>query len=173
MKGRANRIDFRGIVEHRHEADGLLTQAGAAVLVRRGVERSFTMTCPDGCGEVLTVNLDRRSGPAWRFYLEEDSVSLYPSVWRHTGCESHFIVWRSRIYWCDWGEEFVATSTEFEQLVLGKLTGQLQACSDIAEQLDAVPWAVLSACQRLRRRGLVQSGPGEQRSLFRLPDKRT
>lgn len=168
MKLRANSIDFKGMIEHRHEADVMLTRPGAAVLVRRGVDRSLTMSCPDGCGEVLTVNLDGRSGPAWRLYLEKDSVSLYPSVWRHTGCKSHFIVWRSRIYWCDWGDELVETGAEFEQLVLGKLTTQLRPYADIAEQLDAVPWAVLSACHRLCRRGVVQNGDGEQRNEFRL-----
>lgn len=168
MKFRANRINFKGMIEHRHEADSLLTRPGAAVLVRRGVDRSLTMACPDGCGEVLTVNLDGRSGPAWRLYLEKDSISLYPSVWRHTGCKSHFIVWRSRIYWCDWGDELVETSTEFEQLVLGKLTIKLRPYTDIAEQLEAVPWAVLSACHRLSKRGVVESGEGEKRSEFRL-----
>jgi hypothetical protein len=172
MKRRANSMNFRGMIEHRHEADAMLNRPGAAVLVRRGVDRSLTMACPDGCGDVLTVNLDRRSGPAWRLYLEEDSVSLYPSVSRHTGCESHFIVWRSRIYWCDWDDELLATSAEFEQLVLGKLTAQFRPYTDIAEELDAVPWAVLSACHRLRSRGIAENGGGEQRSEFRLAGRR-
>jgi hypothetical protein len=72
MNRRATRVEFRGIVEHRHEADGLVTMAGQAALVHRGVDRSITLACPDGCGEMLTVNLDRRSGPAWRFYRDAE-----------------------------------------------------------------------------------------------------
>ncbi len=171
MKPRAKTIDFCGLVEHRHEADAQLKKPGDAVVVRRGVVRSLAMVCPDGCGEVLTINLDQRAGPAWRLYRDPESLSLYPSVWRHTGCKSHFIIWRSRIYWCDWEEEFEPTDSEFEQLILGKLNRNWQPYREVAEQLDSVPWAVLSACNRLRARGLVQSGSGDQRSCFRRVER--
>lgn len=172
MKTRAKGLDFRGLVEHRHEADLLVRHPGQAVVVRRGVDRSLTIVCPDGCGETLTVNLDRRAGPAWRAYVESNGVSLYPSVWRHTGCKSHFIIWRSRIYWCDLDDEFQSTSAEFEQRVLAALDGRFRQYAEVADQLAAIPWAVLSACNRLQARGLVQSGTGEQRGSFRLPSRR-
>ncbi len=167
MKRRAQTLAFRGAVEHRHEADERLRASGEAVVVRRGVDRSLTMLCPDGCGETLTINLDRRTGPAWRLYSEGQSVSLFPSVWRNTGCCSHFIVWRSRIYWCDWGEELQSMDEEFEARVMSKLTAALQTYVQIAEAIDVVPWAVLSACQRLQRRGLAHEGAGNQRGWFR------
>ncbi|MEO8153469.1 MAG: DUF6527 family protein [Rhizobacter sp.] len=168
MKRRTARIDFRGTTEHRHEANDLVAKPGEAVLVHRGVNRSVVMACPDGCGEMLTINLDRRSGPAWRFYQDAAAVSMYPSVWRTTGCKSHFIVWRSRIYCCDWHEELEATDEAFEQAVMGRLTPELRQCIDVADQLGAVPWAVLVACNRLRNRGLVQSGVGDEQDCFRL-----
>lgn len=168
MKRRAARINLRGVVEHRHEADDLVAQPGEAALVHRGVDRSLVVTCPDGCGETLTVNLDRRSGPAWRFYRDDDAISVYPSVWRTTGCKSHFIVWRSRVYWCDWHEELEATSTSFEQAVLERLTSELRQYVQVADQLGAVPWAVLVACNRLTMRGLVESGAGDEKDRFRL-----
>ncbi len=171
MKTRAKELDFRGLVEHRHDADLLVRQPGQAVVVRRGVDRSLTMVCPDGCGETLTINLDRRAGPAWRAYVEKDGVSLYPSVWRHTGCKSHFIIWRSRIYWCDLNDEFQSTSGDFEQRVMAVLDGRLRPYAAVADQLTAVPWAVLSACHRLQARGLVQGGTGEQRGCFRLASR--
>ena len=167
MKHRAQTAVFRGAVEHRHEADERLRAPGEAVVVRRGVDRSLTMLCPDGCGETLTINLDRRTGPAWRLYTDGQGVSLFPSVWRNTGCCSHFIVWRSHIYWCDWGEELQSMDEEFEARVLSKLTAALQPYSQIAQALDVVPWAVLSACQRLQRRGLVREGVADQRGWFR------
>lgn len=166
MKRRAARIDFRGVIEHRHEADDLVARPGEVALVHRGVDRSLVVACPDGCGELLTINLDRRSGPAWRFYQDAAAISLYPSVWRTTGCKSHFIVWRSRVYWCDWQEELEATSEAFEQTVLGRLTPELQQYVDVADELGAVPWAVLVACNRLSVRGLAQRGDDKHR--FRL-----
>lgn len=168
MKQRAQTLVFRGAVEYRHEADEQLRSPGEAVVVRRGVDRSLTMLCPDGCGEVLTINLDRRTGPAWRLYVEGQAVvSLFPSVWRNTGCCSHFIVWRSRIYWCDWGEELQSVDEEFELRVLACLGITLQPYSQIAAALDVVPWAVLSACRQLHRQGLVIEGAGDQQSWFR------
>ena len=167
LKQRVKALDFRGLVELRHDADERLSSPGQAVLVRRGVDRSLTMICPDDCGETLTINLDQRSGAAWRIYLEGHSVSLYPSVWRHTGCRSHFILWRSRIYWCDWNEELQSTDGEFESMVLSALGPTLQSCADLATQLDAVPWAVLSACRVLRRRDLASEGFGDQQGWFR------
>jgi Family of unknown function (DUF6527) len=168
MNRRATRVEFRGIIEHRHEADGLVTMAGQAALVHRGVDRSITLACPDGCGEMLTVNLDRRSGPAWRFYRDADSISIFPSVWRTTGCKSHFIVWRSRIYWCDWHEELEPTSEAFEHVVLAKLTSAFQEYTAVADQLGTVPWAVLVACNRLTTHGLAQRGAGDEKHCFRL-----
>lgn len=167
MKRRAQILAFRGAVEHRHEADERIHAPGEAVVVHRGVDRSLTMLCPDGCGETLTINLDRRTGPAWRLYVEGQAVSLYPSVWRDTGCCSHFIVWKSRIYWCDWGDELQSTSEEFEALVLAGLTGAFQPCVQIAAALGAVPWAVLSACHQLQQRGLALEGKSAQRGWFR------
>lgn len=45
--------------EHRHEADELIAEPGEAALVHRGVDRSLVMACPNVCGEMLTINLDR------------------------------------------------------------------------------------------------------------------
>jgi len=168
MKPRAKALDFRGLVEHRHDADRLVRLPGQAVVVRRGVDRSLTMVCPDGCGEILTINLDRRAGPAWRAYIEREGVSLYPSVWRHTGCKSHFIIWRSRIYWCDLNDALHPTSAGFEQRVLSALDSRLRPYTEGAEKLTEVPWAVLSACNCLQARGMVQSGTGDHRNSYRL-----
>jgi hypothetical protein len=74
------------------------------VTVTRGAPRSIVILCPDGCGEVLTVNLDRRSGPAWRFFERRGTLTIYPSIWRDSGCRAHFIIWNSEILWCDGGE---------------------------------------------------------------------
>lgn len=168
MKARAQKLAIVGEIAHRHEADPLLTSAGSAALVRRGVARSLVISCPDGCGEMLTINLDPRAGPAWRMYHNSRGVSLFPSVWRDTGCRSHFIVWQSRIYWCDWGEDLEPTEKSLEDRVHAALLATLTPYLDIADALNEIPWAVLSACNHLTRRGLAIAGVGRENGMFRL-----
>src|SRR5438309_1731714 len=95
---RVHRLQFRGTVSSRSESSGMLRAPGDAVLVKRGRPRVLLLMCPCGCGEELAILLDDRAGPAWRFYLRGGSITVFPSVWRDTGCESHFILWKDRIY---------------------------------------------------------------------------
>jgi hypothetical protein len=44
----------------------------------------------------------------------------------------------------------------------------LQPYLQMAEALDVVPWAVLSACRRLHQRGLAVEGAGEQQGCFKV-----
>jgi len=169
VTARARTLSVTGEVTHRHEADRYVSEPGVAVLVKRGVPRSVVFRCPDGCGDVLTINLDRRSGPAWRLYLDRSGTSLFPSVWRETGCESHFIVWRSRIIWCDADDERVdAESSELEDQVLAALTHSNQNYADVADRLGEIPWAVLAACNRLVEKGLAVRGNGRLLAHYRL-----
>ena len=107
----ARLVNFKGEVEFRRDADDLTLAPGDSVAVVRGRPRSFVMACPDGCGERLTINLDQRSGLAWRLYETSRGVTLFPSVWRDSGCRSHFIVWHDTILWCDW---YIETEREPE-----------------------------------------------------------
>lgn len=167
MTKRANCLNLKGEVVQRHEADELLTEPGAAVLVKRGVLRSIVLACPDGCGELLTINLDARAGPAWRYYGGGSGVSLFPSVWRDSGCRSHFIVWHSRIYWCDWHDELDIPIEDVIAQVKRKLPTHFIRYVALADQLDLVPWAVLSACNVLCRQGFAVAGVGERRGHFK------
>lgn len=64
----ARTAQYRGQVEYRDEATSLVTEPGDLVLVVRGRPRSVVIGCPDGCGEVLTVNLD----PCQRLWILPD-----------------------------------------------------------------------------------------------------
>ena len=166
-ENRVRQINFRGDVSQRHEANSMLGAPGDAVLVTRGVRRSVAMACPDGCGEQLTVNLDPRAGPAWRLFKTEADVSLFPSVWRETGCLSHFIIWRSKIYWCDWHDELDEPTDDLVDKTRAMLGDEFVSFVVIADELDVVPWAVLSACSKLCRSGVAESGVGAQQGHFR------
>lgn len=100
MMTKVNRISFKGIIRNRNELENLLVNAGDFVVVKRGRRRLFILRCPCGCGDDLLINLDERSGPAWRLYLRAGNYSLYPSFWRDTKCKSHFIIWNNKIHWC-------------------------------------------------------------------------
>lgn len=167
MTERVKKLVFQASVSHRHEANPLLRRPGDAVLIHRGVARSVAIACPDGCGEQLTINLDERAGPAWRCYLEGTALSLFPSVWRDTGCKSHFIVWRSKIYWCDWHEELDAPMEEVLWRTEEALSDDFASFVSISDRLRLIPWAVLSACGRLCRRGVAEAGTGKLQSHFR------
>jgi hypothetical protein len=170
---RARRIRWRGTVDSRSEASSLLKLPGDAVLVQRGRPRWLVLSCPCGCGEQLPVNLDARAGPAWRFYRSGPAITLFPSVWRESGCESHFIIWRDDIllfgrYEDDLVEEATSAATDLRDAVLRRLppSGQLTPFSDIAEALDAIPWDVLMACRKLVRSGVACEGTQKQRGSF-------
>ncbi len=60
-----------------------------------------SMICPCGCKNKLHMNLIPDERPLWRLEnYENGTVSLHPSVWRRTGCRSHFWLRNSRIVWC-------------------------------------------------------------------------
>jgi len=67
-----------------------------------GDEWVAAFICPCGCKQVINLNLLEYEGrPVWK--VQEDSrgrASIVPSVWRHVGCKSHFIIRDGEIIWC-------------------------------------------------------------------------
>lgn len=70
---------------------------GTFVLIMPGsLAKWLKFYCPCGCGEVLSVNLAAATAKAWRVrYEESHGLTVWPSVWRDTGCRSHFIIRRN------------------------------------------------------------------------------
>ena len=68
MELRAIKITYKGSVSNRSDSKDLITDPGDMVIVKRGVPRLLILRCPCGCGDDLIINLDKRSGPAWRLY---------------------------------------------------------------------------------------------------------
>jgi Family of unknown function (DUF6527) len=172
----ALQLRFRGSVINRSEASSLLKSPGDAVLVERGRPRLLMLACPCGCGEEFPVNLDPRAGPAWRLYQDRrNRLTVFPSVWREGGCNSHYIIWSDSIYL--FGDDYdtfgdSVPSDELSSLAMAVQDrlprGGLVSFADLAEALNAIPWDVLTACRRLVKSGLAREGSGKQRGRFGL-----
>jgi hypothetical protein len=165
-------LRFLGAVSTRAEAFGRLKLPGDAVLIERGRPRLLLLACPCGCGEELPINLDARAAPAWRLYRNRRAgMSLFPSVWRETGCESHFVIWRDKIFLFGQYDEDIDTSTHPDDNMHDAVRERLPDTGlvpffEVADALDAVPWDVLTICRRLVRLGLAREGKGKERGNF-------
>ena len=71
------------------------------VLLRdRGNDWSIGMRCPCGCDEPIELALFPEASTRWTLKLDVDGrPTLHPSVWRRTGCCSHFLVRNGRVDW--------------------------------------------------------------------------
>ena len=161
MTDPARLVRMVGDAEYRDQAEAALLAPGDTSMVFRARPRSIVMACPDGCGETLVINLDSRADKAWRFDMRGEGLTLFPSVWREGGCESHFIVWRGQILWCDRFEEGnsePAYNPEIEDAVLNALHDiQPRSAVEIADAIDELVWDVNRAAVRLVGRGLARS----------------
>lgn len=56
--------------------------------------------CPCGCSKIINLNLLKDASPNWKFTISEESlITIYPSIWRNTGCKSHFFITDGSIKW--------------------------------------------------------------------------
>jgi hypothetical protein len=167
----ARKIHLLGTAEYRDQAEAMLRAVGDAALVERGVLRSLVMRCPDGCGQTLVVNLDPRAGKAWQLDLRHGTTTLYPSVWRDGGCESHFIVWKDVILWCDRfedGNREPDYDQGIEPLVLEALPiDQHTDARTVALRLNLIVWDAAKALRRLVARGDAREGTDSLRGAYR------
>lgn len=71
------------------------------IVIEDGFEENASMRCPCGCGSVLHMNLIPDERPCWRVIRHQNgTTSLFPSVWRKKGCQSHFWFREGRVIWC-------------------------------------------------------------------------
>ncbi len=153
---RATRVNDCGVVESIVEAHDKLHGPGDFVLVERGVARWLVLACPCGCGDVLPINIDRRAGPAWRIFRTKGRLTVYPSVWRESGCEAHFMVWEGQVL--DLSGPWPDTTTDRvdEDDVLRHVGDDPVHYAAIADTLAVDPWSVLFVLRRMVRRGVVR-----------------
>jgi len=161
MNDKANSISYKGTVEHRGQSHDLLSKPGEFVIVKRGVPRLLIMRCHCGCGDDLLINLDSRSGDAWRLYRKSSKFTLYPSYWRDTACGSHFIIWNNKIHWCYQYDEYFEEKEvpdEIQDVILHGLPDDRYInFLELADKFNLIPWECLQACRALVKKGLAKA----------------
>lgn len=66
-----------------------------------GVDWEAGLVCPCGCGDRLAVVLLEDVKPRWDIHVSKKGrPSLHPSIWRTSGCRSHFWLKDGDIIWC-------------------------------------------------------------------------
>ncbi len=167
-------LAIKARVKSRADASAHLERPGDAVIVDRQGPRWLILRCPCGCGADVPVNLDQRAGPAWRLYESRKGTSVYPSVWRDTDCESHFIIWRDNIYLLgprygeSWMDEIEEGENRLLERVFEALSDREQSAEEISDQIPgSEPWDVLYCCRRLCRLGKAVEGHWHARGRFR------
>lgn len=59
------------------------------------------LRCPCGCGDNLELLVVAEAKPRWDIAIDKSGKpSLSPSIWRKTGCHSHFWLSNGRVRWC-------------------------------------------------------------------------
>lgn len=165
---RANRINFLSSQETHDLAVTSLKRTGDAALVIRGLPRMLVLRCPCGCGDDLTINLDHRSGRAWKHYIRRGQLTLYPSYWRDTHCECHFILWNNEILWCDWKyDSYWAGHSDLEERVYAAISSEYVSYVNVADELGEIPWEVLKSCNALVRKKRISQHPDRRSGMFR------
>lgn len=68
---------------------------------KNGKDWAVAMLCPCGCGDHLQLRLLKVASTHWTLKTPDHAPpTLHPSVWRKTGCRSHFWVKDGKIKWC-------------------------------------------------------------------------
>lgn len=56
--------------------------------------------CPCGCGDIINLSLMKGRRPNWVLKVSFlGQPTLYPSVWKKDGCESHFWITKGSVIW--------------------------------------------------------------------------
>jgi hypothetical protein len=97
-------------------------------------------------------------------------LTVLPSVWRETGCESHFFLWRHEVDWLEW---YGMASSTSDVALLERVEASLhhdafRSVHEIAFEIDASLHEVFKACQELAADNRAVEGTGRERGCFRL-----
>ena len=121
------------------------------------------------------MNLDSRVGDAWRFYNRNGRISLFPSIWLTSGCESHFILWSNQVFWfpSTTFDSPTVSNYEIERKLIACLRCKKGSASyvELAEKIEEIPWDVLVVAQRLARKGILVEEKANNEGRFKLAEE--
>jgi Family of unknown function (DUF6527) len=60
---------------------------------------ALVFLCPCGCSEKIQLNVLDEASPYWKFSVNDDVITIKPSIWRNSGCKSHFFIDRGNVSW--------------------------------------------------------------------------
>jgi len=62
---------------------------------------AVAMLCPCGCGDSIELMVMNGVAPRWTIHADaKNRPTLHPSIWRQSGCGSHFWLKSGRVVWC-------------------------------------------------------------------------
>ncbi len=170
-------LTLKSTIKYHAEISTQLKAPGDAILILRERPRWLLLKCPCGCDDEIPLNLDYRAGPSWRIYKEKnDRITLFPSIWRDTGCLSHFIIRNSQCLLLEKFDRDRFTYRHFEQTDFHALANRVRKSwpregwvpyEEIAELLGEIPWDVLDVCRDLVRTNILVEGSGRRSSSFK------
>ncbi len=88
-----------GVVHVNEDPDEPLSRTLYAV-GEKGNLWHLVLVCPCGCGATIGLNALPDDSPRWSLFETPEGPTLTPSVWRTSGCKSHFLLRRGRVIWC-------------------------------------------------------------------------
>ena len=94
------RSDLIAIDVHGDELPSRIARRHLVRMIDEGEVWAAALVCPCGCGDVIELSLSPESKTFWKLSIDDGRPTLNPSVWRNSGCRSHFWVRRGRIRWC-------------------------------------------------------------------------
>ena len=100
MKRRIERYTEIAVVEDNAAANQALKNRTTLVIIHRGRPRWLKFHCPCGCSDILSINLDHKTGAFWYLQQDQDGLSLSPSVWRTSNCQTHFFLIANNVQFC-------------------------------------------------------------------------
>ena len=75
------------------------TKSVIYIVERSGINQWAVLDCPCCTGHRITVTLRKDDDPHWSAETSHHCVTLYPSLWFHEDCKSHFLIKNNRVIW--------------------------------------------------------------------------
>jgi len=91
----------------RHDAlpERLPDDPGTMVFVESGLVKKWAcMSCPGGCGEIISLSLNPNQRPRWTVLIDFwQRPTINPSVHQQNACGCHFWIKNGQVHWCKGG----------------------------------------------------------------------